>query len=112
VAQTLTNLPLNFLYEDWKREIRALLGAPLRDTHNFLLVCLASKKYKKTSTDGEMSNLAHKIVKARMSAQLSGCSWAGATLSLAKGSFSKMDKGRRRRTFFQRWIKGDVGEPF
>jgi len=50
------NLPLKFLNEDWKRVSKALPGAPFRDTHILILTCLASKKYKKTSTDGEMPN--------------------------------------------------------
>ena len=36
-AGTLTNLPLKFLYEDWKRVSKDLPGAPFRDTHSLLL---------------------------------------------------------------------------
>jgi len=67
-ARTLTNFPLKFLYEDWKRVNRALLGAPFKETRSLLLMCLTSKKYKKISTDDEIPNCAHKIIKARMNA--------------------------------------------
>ena len=89
-----TNLPLKFLYENWKRESRALPGAPFKDTHSLVLACLASKKYKKTSIDDEMLNWAHKI--------LLGCSCARMTLSLVKSFFLKMDKGRCKRTFLKK----------
>jgi len=41
------------------------------------------------------------MVKARTNAQLFGCSWAGATFSSVNNSFSKIDKGRRKRTYFK-----------
>jgi len=41
-----------------------------------------------------MPSYEHKIVKARINAQLFGCSWAGAMLSSVNISFSKIDKGR------------------
>jgi len=44
LARTLTNFPLKFLYEEWKKVSKALLGAPFKYTHNLLLVSLASKK--------------------------------------------------------------------
>jgi len=100
-ARILTNFPLKFLYEDWKRVSKPLPGTPFKDTHSWRLVCLASKKYRKTSTDGKMPNCEHKMIKAQINAQLLGYSWAGATLSSVNSSFSKMDKWRHKKTFLK-----------
>ena len=73
-ACILRNLPLKFLYDDWKRVSKALPGASFKETHNWQPKCLTSKKYRKTSIVGEMSSCEHKIVKSRINAQLFGCS--------------------------------------
>jgi len=49
-----------------------------------------------------MSSCEHRIIKAQINAQVFGCSWAGATLSSVHKSFSKMDRGRQRRTFLKK----------
>jgi len=60
---------------------------------------LGLKKYKKTSTIGEMPSCEHRIMKDRENAQLFGCRWARATFSSVSNSFSKIGRGKRRRTF-------------
>ena len=59
------------------------------------------KRYMKTSTISEMSSWEHKIMKPQMNASLFECSWVSATFSSINNSFSKMDRGKRSRTFLK-----------
>jgi len=57
---------------------------PLKETHNWRSKRLASKKYRKTSTNARCPKWVQRMENLRTNAQLFGCSWAGATLISVK----------------------------
>jgi len=74
---------------------RTLPATPLKLTQRFFPELLASKKWRKTSTEGGCPKWLHRIEKALMKAQLLGCSWVGATLISVNNALSKPVRGRR-----------------
>ena len=77
LQHTFKNLPLKPIYDCWQSDNNALPATPLKETHNWRPKRLASKKYKKTSTDGKRPKYVQRMEKTRTNAQLFGCSWAG-----------------------------------
>jgi len=49
--------------------------------------------------EGVIPKWVHRIWKARMKAQLLGCSWQGETFRMVRSSFSKVLKGSRKPSF-------------
>jgi len=74
---------------------RTLPATPLKLTQRFFPGLLASKKWRKTSTEGGCPKWLHIIEKVLMKAKLLGCSWAGAMLIFVSNAFSKPVRGRR-----------------
>jgi len=67
---------------------------PLKLTQRFFPGFFASKKCRKTFTEGAWPKKLQRMEKALMMAQLLGCSWVGATFISVKSSLSKLLKGR------------------
>ena len=91
---TLKNFPLKPLYNDWNNVRMTLPATPLKLTQRFFPGFLASKKWRKTSTEGGWPKWLQRMEKALTKAQLLGCSWVGATLTSVSSSLSKLVKGR------------------
>jgi len=83
------------LYDYWKRDSKTLPAIPLKLIHSFFPGFFASKKYKKTSTDGVWPKWLQRKEKALTNSQLLGCSWAGATLTSMRSARSNPMKGSR-----------------
>jgi len=66
-----------------------LPATPLKLTKRFFPELLASKKWRKTSTEGGCPKWLHIIEKAFTKAQLLGCSWARAMLISVNNALSK-----------------------
>ena len=91
------SLGLNFFF--YLISIRITLPAtPLKLNHSLLPGFFASKKYRKTSTEGVWPRWLHKMPKALTKNQLLGCSWVGATLTSASNACSNPVSGRRSLT--------------
>jgi len=82
------------LYDYWSNVRRTLPATPLKLTQRFFPGLLASKKWRKISTEGGCPKWLHRIEKALMKAQLLGCSWAGAMLISINNTLSKPVRGR------------------
>jgi len=111
LCHTFKNLPLKPLYDCWKSDNNALSATPLKDTQSWRPKCLASKKYQKISTGGKRPNCVQRMEKPRTNGQLFGCSWAEATLISVRSSFSKLNRGRRRRILLNTWHRSSKGDP-